>query len=126
METTSKGNGNPAEGEPIPNINTDNNPNEKPYKIIIGYLNSKAGTAYRATSKETQRHISARLKDGFTVDDFKTVIDKMYSKWKGTEFEEYLRPSTLFGTKFENYLNSKPAKTEQPKDDNKQYGGTWV
>ena len=78
----------------------------KPYKIIVDYLNEKASTSYRPNSKDTQKHINARLTDGYTVDDFKTVIDKMCLKWMGTEYEQYLRPATLFGTKFENYLNA--------------------
>lgn len=107
METTSKGKGNPPEGEPIPNINANTNPNDKPYKIIVDYLNQKAGKTFRSTGKNTQQHINARLAEGFTVENFKTVIDTMCAKWKGTEMDEYLRPSTLFGPKFENYLNAK-------------------
>ena len=80
----------------------------KPYSIIIDYLNSKAGTHYRATSKDTQRHINARIAEGFKVDDFMRVVDNMWTTWKGTEWEQYMRPSTLFGSKFENYLNRKP------------------
>lgn len=74
---------------------------------IVSYLNEKAGTNYKATTKDTVSHINARLSDGFTVDDFKTVIDKKVNEWQGTEFEKYLRPKTLFGTKFESYLNAK-------------------
>ena len=85
---------------------------EKPYQIIIDYLNEQVGSKYRANNKSTQQRINARLKDGYTVDDFKTVIDKMCAKWKGTEYEEYLRPQTLFGTKFEGYLNSKGVITD--------------
>ena len=48
-----------------------------------------------------------RLKEGYTIDDFKTVIDKKVSGWLGTEFEQYLTPQTLFGSKFEKYLNQK-------------------
>ena len=55
--------------------------------------------------KNTQSFISARLKEGFTVEDFKKVIDVKAKSWVGTDFEKYLRPTTLFGTKFENYLN---------------------
>lgn len=88
------------------NINNNNsvfaNVNE-----IVDFLNYMAGTSYRAKSKDTQKHIKARLAEGFTVDDFKIVINKKCAEWKGTDFEKYLRPSTLFGTKFENYLNSK-------------------
>lgn len=80
----------------------------KPYNIIIDYLNSKAGTHYKAGSKATQQHINARLAEGFTVEDFKRVIDNMCADWLGGEWEKYLRPSTLFGSKFENYLNRKP------------------
>lgn len=76
-------------------------------KIIVDYLNEKAGTNYRPKSKATQQHINARLQEGFTVDEFKTVIDKKCNDWKGTEWEQYLRPATLFGTKFESYLNAK-------------------
>lgn len=89
------------------------------YNVIISYLNEKTGLKYRSTSKATQQHIHARLEEGFTVDDFKTVIDKKVATWKGTEYEQYLRPSTLFGTKFESYLNA-PAPTR------KTYGATGV
>ena len=86
---------------------------EKPYQVIIDYLNDKVGSKYRANNKSTQQHINARLKEGYSVEDFKTVIDKMCAKWKGTEYEEYLRPQTLFGTKFEGYLNSKGVMTDE-------------
>ncbi len=73
---------------------------------IVEHLNNKAGTAFRATSKATKEHINARLSEGFTIDDFKTVIDKKCAEWIGTDFAQYLRPATLFGTKFESYLNA--------------------
>lgn len=77
------------------------------YKAVVSYLNEKAGTKYRHTSSKTQTAIHARLVDGFSLDDFKTVIDKKSKEWIGTEFEKYLRPETLFGPKFEGYLNGK-------------------
>ena len=77
------------------------------FKYIVEYLNEQAGTNYKHTSKKTQTCIHARLEEGFTVDDFKDVIDKKCAAWKGTEYEQYLRPETLFGTKFESYLNAK-------------------
>lgn len=76
-------------------------------KYIIDYLNAKAKTAYRANSKNTIKHINARFADGYTVEDFKTVIDKKYAEWKDTDMEQYLCPDTLFGAKFEKYLNAK-------------------
>lgn len=78
------------------------------YKEIIDYLNLKAGTAYRSTSKATQSLIKARMNESFTIDDFKTVIDKKVFNWlQDPNFSKYLRPSTLFGTKFEGYLNER-------------------
>lgn len=73
---------------------------------IVDYLNARVGTKYRPNSKETKKHINARLEEGFTVEQFKEVIDKKANQWIGTEMEQYLRPSTLFGTKFESYLNA--------------------
>lgn len=84
---------------------------------IITYLNKKIGTRYREGNKVTQKHIKARLKEKYTVEDFKTVIDKKCAEWKGTDMEKYLRPETLFGTKFESYLNA-PATNKKSKDNN--------
>ncbi len=76
-----------------------------PYKEIVDYLNQKLGTQYRATSKKTRKLIKARFDDDFTLDDFKTVIDKKVYQWQGTQFSDFLRPDTLFSSKFEGYLN---------------------
>ena len=76
-----------------------------PYSEIIDYLNSKAGKAYRWQGKATQSHINARFADGYTLEDFKKVIDNKSAEWKGGKWEQYLRPETLFGNKFEGYLN---------------------
>lgn len=75
---------------------------------VIEYLNEKTGKHYRATTAKTKRLVAARLNEGFAVDDFKTVIDNKVADWTGTKWAEYLRPETLFGTKFEGYLNSTP------------------
>ena len=96
----------------------------KQYNIVVDYLNARAGTHYKATSKATQQHINARLKEGFKIEDFIRVVDNMCIEWKNSEWEQYLRPSTLFGSKFENYLNRKPqikgkngvAVSSQPSD----------
>jgi len=76
-------------------------------KNIIDHLNAVTGSKYRYQSKATVSHIQSRLKEGYTVEDFKMVIDKKAKEWKGTPYEQYLRPETLFGTKFESYLNAK-------------------
>lgn len=80
------------------------------YKTIVDYLNKKTGANYKASTKKTQTCIHARLEEGFTLEDFKTVIDKKCDEWRGTEWEKYLRPETLFGTKFESYLNARVTK----------------
>lgn len=79
-----------------------------PVKVreIVDYLNAAIGSSYRASSKKTTSLVNARLNEGFTVDDFKAVIDKKSASWKGDpKMAKYLRPETLFGTKFEGYLN---------------------
>lgn len=94
-------------------------------KEIIDHLNLKANTKYRPTTDKTKKCINARLNEGFTLDDFKSVIDIKTKQWLGTEWEQYLRPETLFGTKFESYLNTKIEsihnKQPQQEQSNKHY-----
>lgn len=98
-----------AESQNLRQSNTSTNTaTNTDIKYIVDYLNEKAGKSFKHTSSATQKHINARLAEGFTVEDFKKVIDNQCAKWKGNDWEQYLRPSTLFGTKFENYLNAKP------------------
>ena len=85
-------------------------------RSIVDYLNQKAKVHYKATTKKTQTCIHARLSEGFTIDDFKTVIDKKCDEWLKTDFEQYLRPETLFGTKFESYLNAKVTQKQKEKE----------
>ena len=88
---------------------------EYPYKEVIAYLNEKSGKAFKDKSKDTRAHIKARFAEGYTLEDFYKVIDNKVNDWKGTEMDDYLRPSTLFCSKFESYLNQNPkqAKTNQ-------------
>lgn len=72
---------------------------------VVDYLNQKLGTRYKADTEKTRRLIRARIREGATLDDFRKVIDKKVKEWRGTKLEPYLRPETLFGTKFEGYLN---------------------
>jgi uncharacterized phage protein (TIGR02220 family) len=92
-----------------------------PYKEIVDYLNQKAGTSYRASGKKTQSLIKARYNESFKLDDFKKVIDNKVAEWKSdSNMAKYLRPETLFGTKFESYLNQSKASSPQ------NYGGGQV
>ena len=78
------------------------------YKEIINYLNTKTNSNYRYTTKKYQRLIHARCEDGYTIENFKTVIDKKTSEWLGTKMEKYLQPDTLFADgHFDSYLNQK-------------------
>ena len=97
------------------NVNDNDNINiyspakaeQLPYKEIIDYLNLKSNSNYKYTSQKTKDLIKARINNGFTIEDFKKVIDKKSQEWLGTDFEKFLRPETLFGNKFEGYLNQK-------------------
>ena len=72
---------------------------------IIDFLNECTGKSYKPSSKVATLNINARLKEGYTKEDFIKVISVKATKWLGTKFEDYLTPNTLFGNKFESYLN---------------------
>lgn len=112
--------GKPYVGKPVPTNNdltnndfTNNdltnklssNSTTSTAKEIIDYLNQKTNKHYKYQTNKTNRLINARLNEGNTVDDFKQVIDIKVAEWTGSDMEKYLRPETLFGTKFESYLN---------------------
>src|SRR5699024_7588678 len=96
-----------------PETTTENN---KYIVEIVEYLNHAANKNYRHTTRKTRSLIKARFNEGFTLDDFKKVIDIKVSEWgRNPKMKKYLRPETLFGTKFESYLNQEGG--EQPKDE---------
>lgn len=79
-----------------------------PYDEVVDYLNEKTKSNFKSGSKDTRKHIRARYNEGFSIDDFKKVIDVKTADWlNDSEMNKYLRPGTLFGTKFESYLNQK-------------------
>ena len=88
------------------------NKNEDVRRDIMDYLNEKTGKKYRIKNKQTIKDIDARLKEGYVYKDFCQVIENKTKVWKGTEQEIYLRPVTLFGNKFDSYLNENPQKTK--------------
>ncbi len=95
-------------------VTPNNNVNNKNIvERIVNYLNEKTNSHYRSSSKKTQTLICARLKEGFETKDFRAVIDLKTDEWfRNPEMQQYLRPETLFGTKFESYLNQKPKEPE--------------
>ena len=105
-ETTNKRNNGSADAEP-----------STIHKEVIDYLNEKIGARYKASSSINKRLIDTRVKEGFELDDFKRVIDNKVASWANdTKMSKYLRPQTLFGTKFESYLNER-ASTVPPHAD---------
>ena len=86
--------------------------------IPIAYLNQVANKRYKFVDK-TKRLLLARFKEGYTLEDFKQVIDIKTAEWKDSpEFSKYLRPETLFGSKFDGYLNQKPKTIRGKSEDN--------
>ena len=124
--TKPKPNNNQTATTPEPNVYVNDNVNvnvndkknivaqtEYPYKAVIDYLNKKTGREFKDKSKDSRNHIKARCDEGYTLEDFKKVIDNKVSEW-GVEprngekdMRPFLRPCTLFGSSsnFENYLN---------------------
>ena len=94
------------------------------YSRVIDYLNKKANTKYRATTKKTKDLMKARLNEGFIEEDFIKVIDNKVGEWINTDMEKYLRPETLFGTKFEGYLNQQES-ANNGKYNNGQCSNRW-
>ena len=87
------------------------------YKNIIDYLNLVSGKNYKSSTKKTQSHIKARLEEGFVEDDFKRVINTKVKEWENDpKFKNYIRPETLFGTKFESYLNQNSGRDTYKED----------
>lgn len=92
--------------------NTTNNTKEYiPYVEIVTYLNNAANKSYKSSTGVTKKLIKARWNEGFRLKDFQTVIDKKVNQWqKDNNMKKYIRPETLFGTKFEGYLNEEGAE----------------
>jgi len=82
---------------------------------VIEHLNKAAKTKFRPLADSTRKFVSARLADGYTVEDCKRVIDRQVAAWlNDPKWAKYLRPETLFNaTKFEGYVNG--ATIQQPK-----------
>lgn len=97
------------------NVEKENKVLKENIKYIIDYLNESIGSKYKYNTKGTINLIKARFKEGYVLDDFYDVIDKKVKEWLNTDMQKYLRPETLFGNKFENYLNQKNYFNGKPK-----------
>lgn len=91
---------------------------EIPYAEIINYLNEITGKNFKPGSIKTREMIHARYREGFTFEEFKRVIDLKTAEWKSDlAWNKFLRPETLFGTKFESYLNQQGGKKRMSEED---------
>lgn len=113
---------NPPLYSPMPMPSPNPRGNEKkaakpPFDAIVSYLNAKAGTSFKSSSKATQSLISGRWRDGYTLDDFKAVIDAKCAEWlTNPKMRQYLRPKTLFAaSNFECYLQQPKAVSSYDK-----------
>ncbi|MEC2220398.1 conserved phage C-terminal domain-containing protein [Bacillus subtilis] len=101
---------------------------EIPYKLIIDLLNKVSGKNYRSSTPKTRNLIKARWNEGFRFNDFKHVILVKTQEWlNDPEMNKFIRPETLFGTKFENYLNQKGGRQfdSSPANETNQYTGLF-
>lgn len=125
-----------------PDTSIDDSSEEKPnqvemtdeHKIVIDYLNQKAGTRYEYNSTKTITLLNTLFRKGYSVEDIEKVIDIKCNEWLPQEsMRMYLRPRTLFSNKFEDYLNQeiKPQVTTTKKTQSyedfmlKTYGEKW-
>lgn len=102
-------------------INISSSKEKELLNQIVDYLNTQTGKSFKASSKATQKHILARINEGYSLEDFKAVIDIKVKQWLGdSKMNMYLRPETLFAGHFEGYLNEAPKKkvVEKPKNTN--------
>ncbi|MGE6624650.1 phage replisome organizer N-terminal domain-containing protein [Bacillus pumilus] len=90
-----------------PTVNPETQESEIPFKLITDLLNQMSEKNYRHTTPKTQQLIKARWNEGFRFEDFKKVILAKCYEWRDNpDMSKFLRPETLFGTKFEGYLNN--------------------
>lgn len=95
------------------------------FRAIVEDLNRATGSTFRITSEATRRHVRARLAEGFTLDDFRTVIATKVKDWRDDPgMRRFLRPETLFGTKFEGYLQAAKLSTGSKLSGNRTQVGT--
>lgn len=71
---------------------------------LIEHLNRKAGRNYDPRNEYNRGYIADAMSDGATFEECKGIIDEKSKEWGGTDIAKYLRPSTLFGEKFPDYL----------------------
>jgi len=111
----------PAIPKSTSKITTKKEKNKQKNEVIaevIDYLNKKTNSAFKVNVQKNRQVILARLNEGFTLDDFKKVVDTKTEEWSGDRYwSRYLRPTTLFGTRFDGYLNQKHGSSDMREED---------
>lgn len=106
------------------NKNDNNEKNDKNNIMvaeIISYLNEKTGKNFKSGVPKNRDLIKARINEGYSVEDFKKVIDNKVAEWNNTEMSKYLRPETLFSNKFDGYLNQVPKEMVRTRPKKNKY-----
>lgn len=85
-----------------------------PYREIIEHLNQKTGKDFKHTAASNKKLIKARWNEGYKMEDFTKAIDTKVADWiNDPKMNQYLRPTTLFGSKFDSYINQRTKKAEE-------------
>ncbi len=101
----------------------DNDNDNNIYSRVIDHLNEKASKSFQYTTKKTKSCIDARIREGFKEEDFLKVIDIKTKEWKDNpDMSKYLRPETLFGPKFESYLQQEVKQDQEKQQFKSLYG----
>jgi uncharacterized phage protein (TIGR02220 family) len=80
---------------------------------VLFFLNKTCKKNYAATS-ENLYCIMNRLQFGYTADQCRRVIEHKASQWlRNVKMDHYLRPKTLFGDRFGQYIQELPRKAVQ-------------
>ncbi len=108
-----------------PPVQVESDPLKEQAVEIMKMCNEALGSDYGVTAKKNLTPIMARLREGRTVNDFRTVINHLYQQWgKDEKMCMYLRPETMFGNKFAGYLNA--ARIKGVKDTPKSYNSSDI
>lgn len=98
--------GGKKDSPPPPN---ENGNGKIPFKEIVDDLNAVSGKNFIHSAAATQRLIKARWNQGYGFEDFQKVHRIKCAKWlHDPKFNDYIRPQTLYSTKFEAYVNERP------------------
>ncbi|KRN00197.1 hypothetical protein FC24_GL000025 [Loigolactobacillus rennini DSM 20253] len=77
---------------------------------VLAYLNQQTGKRF-VVDQRSQRLLGHLFQQQVTMAQIKQVINWKCHEWRNTEFWKFVRPQTLFGPKFNQYLQEAPPLT---------------